>query len=155
MIGAMNHYLSDERQKTQAQKRGGGRQILSIDEELAEKRFQNEPVDDLSPEKLFDREWALALLQDVYERLEHEYSRKGKRNVFEVLGEYLVEKPDKGTYPQLADQLGVSPGNVRVMVTRIRGRYQELLRGTIAETVGSSDEVDGEMKHLLEAFLMV
>lgn len=152
MIGAMNHFLSDERAKANAQKRGGGRKPVSIDEELAERRFRNEPVDDLSPEKLFDREWALALLQDVYERLQAGYARQGKARAFEVLGEFLTAKPDKGTYPVLAERLGTSPGNVRVMVTRLRERYQRVLRETIAETVSSPDEVEAELKHLLGAF---
>jgi len=155
MIGAMNHFLSDERQKTKALKRGGGRALISIDEELAEERFKNEPADTLTPEILFDREWALALLKDVYERLETEYAKLGKGEIFEVLGEFLTVKPEKGTYPKLALRLGVSPGNVRVMVTRIRSRYQSVLRETIGETVSSPEEIESELGHLLSSFSAV
>lgn len=69
-----------------------------------------------------------------------------------MLGEFLTAKPEKGTYPRLASELGLSAGNVRVMVTRIRKRYQEVLRGTIAETVDSTEEVEAELKHLLASF---
>ena len=152
MIGAMKHYLSQQRERASAQKRGGGSRILSIDQELAEKRFLNEPVDDLSPERLFDREWALALLQEVFERLETEYRQAGKREVFETLGEFVTSTPEKGTYPVLAEKLGMNAAHVRVLVSRIRKRYQELLRETIADTVGSSEEIENELQFLREAF---
>ena len=134
------------------QKRGGGKMPISIDEELAEKRFQSEPADDLTPENLFDREWALALLQGVIERLRIDYEKQGKSEIFGVLGEFLTEKPDKGTYPKIAEQLGVSEGNVRVMVNRIRKKYKELLREAVEETIGETESPEEELRQLFSAF---
>ena len=152
LIGAVNHYLSDQRKRERAEKRGGGRIPISIDQEQAEDRFKSEPVDHLTPEHVFDREWALALLQEVVDRLEKEYAAQKKERFFDVLGEFLTAKPEKGTYPVLAKELGVSEGNVRVMVNRLRKRYQELLREVIAETVGTSGDAEQEWQHLFRVF---
>ena len=152
LLGAMDHYLCEVRRGDSAQKRGGGKPVLSIDLELAEQRFGNEPADALTPEKLFDREWALALLAEVADRLRGEYVGRGKGEVFDVLGDYLTARPDKGTYPRIAGELGVNEGNVRVMVNRLRKRYQSLLRETIGELVNSEEDIAEELSHLFAAF---
>lgn len=152
LLGALKHYENDERKRERAEKRGGGKAHLSIEQTLAEERYRNEPAHDLSPEKLFDREWAMALLQDVIDQLKTEYVRQGKASVFDTLSEYLTVKPDKGTYPQIASQLGVSEGNVRVMVNRLRQRYKRLLKEVITQTVDSPDDVRDELNYLFSTF---
>ena len=148
IIGAVKHHLSGERKKANAEKRGGGKRIISIDEEMAEKRFQSEPADHLTPEHVFDREWALALLQDVINRLSYEYAKQNKSKIFDVLSEFLTAKPDRGTYPLIAEQLSVSEGNVRVMVNRIRSRYRNILKEAISEMVDDAEDVESELQHL-------
>ncbi len=152
LLGALKHYENDVRKIDSAEKRGGGKIPLSIEEELAEQRYQNEPAAGLTPEKLFDREWAVALLQDVIGRLQGEYERQGKSEVFENLSEFLSAKPEKKTYPRLAEKLGVSEGNLRVIVNRMRKRYRDLLVESIVQTVDSPEEVDAELDYLFSSF---
>ena len=152
LLGALKHYENDRRKHDHAEKRGGGKLPVSIEEELAEERFKNEPADHLTPEKLFDREWALALLQEVVDQLRVEYHQQGKSNVFEALSDYLSVKPEKSTYPSIAESLGVSEGNVRVMVNRMRKRYKVILTETIAQTVDSPEKVDVELQYLFSTF---
>ncbi len=152
LLGGLNHYVLDVHKFNRAEKRGGGTIAISIEEELAEQRYQNEPADHLTPEKLFDRAWASALLQDVVDHLKNEYIRKGKERIFAALGDYITVRPDKGTYAGIASKLSLSEDNVRVLVKRIRERYRALLREKVADTVNASDDVDTEIRYLLGAF---
>ena len=152
LLGALKHFENDRRKYDQAEKRGSGRAPVSIEEELAEERYQNEPADNLTPEKVFDREWALALLQEVIDQLKTEYHQQGKADVFEALSDYLSVKPEKSTYPQIAESLGVSAGNVRVMVNRMRKRYKSILTETISQTVDSEEDIQKELQYLFSTF---
>ena len=152
LLGGLKHYVNDVRKHDTAEKRGGGKPTLSIEEEMAEERYQNEPAEGLTAERLFDREWAMALLQDVIGRLRGEYERRPKTEVFENLSQFLSSKPENKTYPLLAEKLGVSEGNVRVIVNRMRKRYRELLVEGIAQTVDSPEEVDAELEYLFSSF---
>ena len=152
LLGALRHYENDRRKHDYAEKRGGGKVPVSIDEELAEERYKNEPAENLTPEKLFDREWALSLLQEVIDQLKAEYHQQGKADAFAALNDYLSVKPEKSTYPRIAESLNVSTGNVRVMVNRMRNRYKAILTETIAQTVDSEDDVTKELRYLFSTF---
>ncbi len=152
LLGGLNHYLSDVRKHNQAAKRGGGLTPLSIEKERAEARFENEPADHLTPEKLYDREWALTLLQGVVDDLRTEYVAKDKESIFDAFRDYLTAETDRGAYARIAKTLSVTEANARTMAKRIRERYRGLLRERIAETVDSVDSVNDELRYLLAAF---
>lgn len=144
LLAALQHHLAHEREKERAQKRGGERVHVAID---ADSRLQLAAERELSPEQAYEREWALALLARVLEGLRAEYVAQGKGALFELLkpalqGEHLADVDD------LAAELGTTAGAVKVAGTRLRQRYRERLRAAIADTVGSADEVDGEIREL-------
>ena len=147
----MKHYLAGIRRHEGALKRGGGQVMLSIDEELAEQRYQNEPSHAISPETLFDRGWALAVLQQAVDRLEAEFVAKGKKEQFRLLLPQLTGQGERGDHREVAGSLGVPESNVRVMVMRARRRFREVLRELIMETVHRPEDLDDELRHLMAA----
>ena len=151
LMVAMKNYISNERAKDRAQKRGGGRHLLRLDMEAAETRYRIEPTDETTPEQVFERQWALTLLGQVLASLETEYREKGKGQVFDLLKHSLTGQRDQLEYDKLAEQLGATEGAVRVMVHRLKQRYRQLLREHIAHTVATPEEVDLEMLHLRKA----
>jgi len=151
LMVAMKHFISNERAKERAQKRGGGRRILRLDIENAETRYRIEPADKTSPEQVYERQWALTLLDQVLVSLKAEYAKKGKSKVFDLLKHSLTGQRDRLDYDDLAEQLSATEGAVRVMVHRLKQRYRQLLREHIAHTVATPEEVDLEMQHLREA----
>ncbi len=151
LLGVMNHFLAHEWAKASAQRRGGGRFVCSLDDERAEERYQQEPVEHCTPETLFDRRWALALLQEAAGRLRKEYEAAGKRDLFEAIKGFVSLEGTTLSYQQAAKRLNLSLGAVKSAVYRLRQRYQELVRSEIARTVGSPSEVDEELSNLLAA----
>jgi RNA polymerase sigma-70 factor (ECF subfamily) len=150
LLAACNHFLANERDRARARKRGGGRLVLSLDAADAEGRYRAEPAGGLTPEKLFERRWALALLQQVMTRLRDEFEAKGKGQLFDRLRGFLVG--EKGTgYRQAADELRLSEGAVKVAVHRLRQRYRELLHEEIGRTVGAPEEIAEEVRDLFAA----
>ncbi len=147
----MKHFLATEWEKARAQKRGGGNTVLSLDLAAAEQRYDLEPADDSTPEKIFDKQWAIALLDEVVNRLEEEYRQKGKAVLFAALKNTLTGSGESQPYAALATRLGMSEGAAKVAVHRLRRRYRELVRAEIANTVVSPEEVEEEMRHLLQA----
>jgi RNA polymerase sigma factor (sigma-70 family) len=150
LLGALNHFLIDEWKKARTQRRGGGRQILSLDWAAAEQRFDLEPVDNATPDKAFDRNWATALLEEVLNQLQEEYQRDGKSEMFQALKQTLTGPRESQPYAGLAERLGIADGALRVAVHRLRKRYRALLEAEIANTVSSPDEVKHEMTYLLQ-----
>ena len=148
LLTAMNHYLATEWQKARAQKRGGGRAVLSLELAAAEQRYDLEPADGATPDKAFDKHWAITLLDHVVGQVEKEYHRQGKATVFAALKETLAGARESQPYAALAFRLGMTEGAVKVAVYRLRKRYRQLLRAEIANTVASPGEVDDEMKYL-------
>ena len=148
MLGAMNHCLADESAKMRAQKRGSGRPPISLDLAIAEQRFELEAADIATPDKAFDQQWATALLNEVLNRLESEYGREGKVELFAALRQTLIGTRESQPYAVLAQQLGLNEGAVRTAVHRLRKRYRELIRVEIANTVSSPEEVDEEIRYL-------
>ena len=149
LLGALKHFLAGERDRARTLKRGGGQQLISLDAESAETRYKHEPADEASPERDFERQWALALLDQVLARLRGEFVREGKEQLFEELKAALTGQ--KLPYGEIAERLKLKEGAVRVAVHRLRQRYKDLVRAEIAETVEGPAEVDSEMQHLFAA----
>ena len=149
--GVCGHYLADHRDREQAQKRGGGRPPLSIDAGDAEGRYAHDLAHELTPERIFDRSWALTLLSRVLDQLHREYDDAGRAATFEELRVVLTRGPQSVPYETIAARLGSSEGAVRVAVHRLRRRYGMLLRQEIAATVDHPDEVDDEIRALFAA----
>jgi RNA polymerase sigma-70 factor (ECF subfamily) len=151
LLGAVNHYLSNERDRERSLKRGGGRPPLPLDFVSAEARLSREPVDHQTPERLFERDWAYALLDLVMVKLRDESSAGGRRELFERLQPFLTGDSLRGFCTQTALDLGMTEGAVKVALHRLRQRYGELLREEILHTVARPAEVDREILHLLAA----
>lgn len=149
LLGALKNFLANERRHALAQKRGGGAAMLSIDAVDAEHRYAYEPADLLTPERIYERRWALTVLEHVLDRLAQEHAAQDRRERFEQLKGFLVG--DEPPYEALAGQLGEVAATLRVQVCRLRRRYRELLRDEIAETVEDPADVDDELRHLLAA----
>jgi RNA polymerase sigma-70 factor (ECF subfamily) len=149
LLAALKHFLANEWDKSRAQKRGGGLAFVSIDDTSAESRYVHEPADHTTAETLYDRRWALTLLDRVLARLREEFVVAGKAAHFEALKGTLTG--DRTPYAEIAATLGTSEGAVKVAVHRLRERYRDLIRAEIAETVGSPAEVEDELRHLLAA----
>lgn len=148
LLASMNHLLANERDKACALKRGGEVQFLSLNTEEAEGRFAQEATGGDSPEKAFDRRWALTLLDRALARLREEATAAGKLPQFEALKRFLSDTANAGDYAALEAQLNVEPGGVAVAVHRLRLRYREIVRAEIAQTVAGEDELKAEMRHL-------
>lgn len=148
LLTRLNHFLADEWDRLKAQKRGGGRRMIPLDGGTAETRYQVEPVDLRSPDKLFEYRWAVTLLERVFERLRQEYEADGKAALFGELKDSLAQARAAVPYAGVSARVGLSEGALRVSVHRLRQRYRELLRAEIADTVSSPEEVEEELRHL-------
>jgi RNA polymerase sigma-70 factor (ECF subfamily) len=148
VLKSVQHYVSNERDRERALKRGGGRGRVSLDGLEAERRLALEPRDDLTPEALFERTWALAVLERSIRRLSSEASAKGRLRQFEILGGFLTEAGGP-SYADAGRELGMDEPAVKVAVHRLRRRFGEHLRAEIAETVAEPGGVDAEVRHLL------
>jgi RNA polymerase sigma factor (sigma-70 family) len=145
------HFLANQRDWEQARKRGGGRTILPIDASLAEGQYTRELADSLTPERIFDRSWALTLLGLVLDQLGREYDEAGKKATFEVLRGMLAGDTEESSYAAVGARLGMTEGAARVAAHRLRRRYGELLRREIAATLANPDEIDDEIRDLFAA----
>jgi RNA polymerase sigma factor (sigma-70 family) len=152
LLTAFRHFLANEWDKARAQKRGGGATILSIDQQMAEERFDLEPADPATPEMLFERQWALTVIEQSLGRLEQELAAEGKNEWFDALKSSLTLQDQQMSHAELAARMGMSESAVKVTLHRLRKRYRALLRETIAQTVASPDEVDEEIRHLFKIF---
>jgi RNA polymerase sigma factor (sigma-70 family) len=151
LLASLTNFLSNEWDRSQAQKRGGGVTTLSLDFEAGEARYHHEPCHELTPEALFERGWAIAVLDRVLDRLRAEHSHKGQAAQFDKLQVFLTGDQDHGSYDEVARSLNVSEGAVRTAVHRLRRRYGELVREEIEGIVGDPGEVEGEIRFLLAA----
>lgn len=152
LLAALKHFLANDWDRNHRQKRGGNQIILPLELGEADSRFQHDPPDHLSPDKLYDREWAITLLETVIQKLRDENSSGEKGRLFEHLKPFLMVGSQAVPYPQVASGLSMTEGAVRVAVHRLRGRYRELLRAEIAQTLSAPHEIDEEMRALLGAF---
>jgi len=150
LLVCLRRFLANYRESVQAQKRGGGRRMVSIDLGFAEDRFRREPAHELTAERIFERRWALTLLERVLTVLADEMAASGKEHLFEVLKVYLTAA-DGPPYAETADALEISEGAVKVAVHRLRGRYRRLIQSEIAKTLNDPADVGDEIRSLFSA----
>jgi RNA polymerase sigma factor (sigma-70 family) len=148
LLSALKNFLANEWDKAKAQKRGGGRQVLPLALDTAESRLNLEPAHDLTPEKLYDRQWAMTLLELVVERLQTELAAEGKARQFNLLKQALAGGRGAIDYAAAARELDLSEEAVRQTAHRLRRRYRELLREELAQTVADPADVDDEIRSL-------
>jgi RNA polymerase sigma-70 factor (ECF subfamily) len=151
LLASLQHFAANQRDRDLAKKRGGGLPIVPLEIETAEGRFQLEPPSDETPERVFDRRWALTLLARVMSRLDAATSEAGRRAQFEALRSYLTGDQPQLSYAETAAQLGISEGAVKVAVHRLRRQFRDLVRDEIAQTVASADEIEDELRYLWSA----
>jgi RNA polymerase sigma-70 factor (ECF subfamily) len=146
-------FLADQNDRESAQKRGGGRTVVSIEARDAERRFQHEPMHTETPERLFERDWAHSLISRVFDRLERQYAESGRAEIFSCLKPILTADPDAATYTSLAGDLGTTEGSLRVAVHRLRNRFATELRREVAETLNnpSPEAIEDELRELFAA----
>ncbi len=149
LITAFRHHGSKERDRERAQKRGGDRKHLSLDFARGEERYRLEPAHDLTPERVFERRWALTLLDQVLGAVRDEFREAGREPLFDALKPYLVGGSPLPSYRNVGDAIGMTDGAVKVAVHRLRRRYRDRLRAEIADTVSDPADVDDELEHLL------
>ena len=152
LLASLKHFLANEWDNSQRQKRGGGVSPLSLDWQTADTQFQVAATKEPSPDKAFDREWAISLLAKVIERLQKECAAEGKAKLFEQLKIFLTAGKGELSHAETAQKLGMDETAVRVTVHRLRKRYRQLLRDEIAQTLADSADVDEEMRALFVAF---
>jgi RNA polymerase sigma-70 factor (ECF subfamily) len=151
LLGSLQHYLSNRRDWDQRLKRGGKIPHLSLDFRDAERCYLREPAHEETPERLFDRRWALTLLARVLDRLEREVDSENKRPLFERLKPTLMGESDTATYAQLGTELGMTTGAVKVAVHRLRKRFRALLQDEIARTLADPGDFQEEINELFLA----
>jgi len=154
LLTALRHFLANEWDKSQAQKRGAGQTPISLDDTGDGDGPAWEPATDVSPMKLYEQRWAMTLFRRAVERLRCEQEEAGKGEAYEALKGFLEETTPPGGYEEVAGKLGMTTGNVRVSVHRLRHRLAELVRQEVGETLvnPSQDEIETEVQHLFEAF---
>jgi len=152
LLAALKHFLANEWDRANRQKRGGGATLVSLDWQDADTRYQIDPPDNLSPDKLYDRAWAVTMLERVIARLRDENTNEGKAGLFGQLKPFLMVGKSAIPYAQVADSLKLTEGAVRVAVHRLRVRYRELLRDEVGQTISDPAQVEEEMRTLFIAF---
>jgi RNA polymerase sigma-70 factor (ECF subfamily) len=149
LLASLKHYLANEWDKARTQKRGNGHAPIALDDPAVEQRYLLEPVDELNPERIYDRHWAFTVLDRIKERLRAEYAVASKSGRFGHLAGFLPGESRVGSQADAARALGTTEGAFKVEVHRLRQRYRQLLREEVARTVGSPDEIDEELRHLI------
>jgi len=149
LLAAIKNFMSKERARDRALKRGGGVRVIALDSLDAEARYAVEPADNVTAERLFDRQWALAVLDQVLARLGAEYAAAGRARLYEAIEPCLTAGAGAVDYAKVACWLKMTEGAVRVAVHRLRRRYRDLLKDEIAQTVDSPAQVEEEISYLL------
>jgi RNA polymerase sigma factor (sigma-70 family) len=151
LLGALNNFLNNEWDKSQTLKRGGRRQIISLDEASAEGLYRNEPATNLTPEKLFDRRWAAMLVERVLGQLREDYQPASNAGLLARLEPLLTQEVTPRLYTELAAEFGTKEGAVKVALHRLRRRFGELLRREVGLTVATAEALDEEIRYLFSA----
>jgi RNA polymerase sigma-70 factor (ECF subfamily) len=151
LLGSLEHFLSKEWTRSHRLKRGGGQTIISWDGCDPEERYRLEPPDDWTAERIYERRWALTILEQAMFALQAEYTVTGKQGLFEALRPFISGEDDDVAYPDLAERLQMSEGAARVAVHRLRQRYGESVRGEIAKIVQRPEEIEEELRQLFAA----
>ena len=151
LLASMKHFLANEWDRARAQKRGGGKQILSISLEDPESKYAVEPTHDITPDKLYDRRWAMTVLDQVMAKLRREMNAEGKIDQFEQMKIFLTGSRGEVRYLKAAENLGITETAVKTAVHRLRKRFRRLLSAEIADTVETRQDVEQELRYLLAA----
>ena len=149
LLACLKNFLTEQHRYAGRLKRGGGQPFISWDSKTAEERYQLEPAEPLTPEKIYDRRWALTLLENALARLGDEQSAVGRQQDFAQLRDYLWGEGGGTGYAELAARLRMTEGALKVTVHRLRRRYRELLREEVAHTVATVAETDAELRYLI------
>lgn len=148
LLAAFTHFLANEHDRAQAQKRGGGQIALPLDDLSDEQLAQLSSAENFPAAKIFDKNWALTVLGQSLSRLKAEMTEAGKEPQFQLLKVFLTTEGGAADYEATAQKLGVAPNSVPVLVHRLRQRYRELVRAELAQTVATPSDLDEEMRHL-------
>lgn len=151
LLKSLKHFLVNEWERGQSQKRGGGREILSIDDNAAEQSYRQQPAEQIAPDSLYDKLWAITVLERAIERLGGDYAATGRRALFDQLSPMLLTAGTGESYREAARPLGMSEGALKVAMHRLRQRFRDIVRAEIAQTVATPGEVDGELRCLMAA----
>lgn len=149
LVVAMKHFLANERDKARTLKRGGGVTHLALDSGPAESRYGEEPAERLPADQIFERRWALTLLDRAMARLRSDYEQSGRIEEFHCLKTFLTAARGEVSYREISARLGLNEGAARVALHRLRKRFRQLFRDEIAETVSDPTEIDDEMRHIV------
>ncbi len=149
LLAMLKHFLSDERKKARAQKRGGGQELVSLDAQSAEDRYRMEPATDQTAETFFDRRWALTVMEQTVTRLCEEYVAADRAELFEELKHFQPGGEAGRSYADVAARLGLTESAVKSAIWRMRQRHGDLLREEIAHTVATPADVEEEIRYLI------
>ena len=149
LLTFVKHFLSDERDKAGAQKRGGGMTFVSLNETSIEERYLDAPENGLSPDQIFDCRWAQTVMERALNRLREEYVVAGRAELFEQLKDIQPGEHGEASYEEIGLRLGLAEGTIASAVHRLRKRHREILRDEIAQTVARPEEIDEEIRNLL------
>ena len=148
LLADLKLYLSNERRRANSQKRGGGKLFIPIDRQWAEEYYTHEPADEVSPADLFDRRWAMTLLDRVLQLVREDYSLRGRDDLFDALKQFISWNAGEEPYADVAERLGRDTNYVKQNVLRLRKLYRRILEEEVGHTVSSPDEVLDEIRHL-------
>jgi len=149
LLGALKYFLADERRRAMAIKRGEGQRLIPLEDLRADERIDMEPADPVTAEMIYERRWALTVLEQVLDRLKNEYQSAGNTGLFDSLKQLLPDEPGSPSQAEIAAQLGMTENALRQAFYRFRQRYQSLLREEIANTVATPGDIEDELRHLI------
>src|ERR1043166_107557 len=154
LLASFKHFLANEYHRSRTVKRGGQHSIISWDARSGESRYLREPSHDLTPEKIFERAWALTVIETALEQLRKAYADAGKSELFLAIQSYLSGDDSTQTYATVAASLNMTEGAVKMAVVRLRSHFRGLLRSEIAQTVAEVTEPEEELRHLFACLAM-
>ena len=149
LLGGLKYFLANEQRRAMAIKRGKGQRLIPLEEFRADDRIEMEPADPMTAEMIYERRWALTVLERVLSRLKDEYHSAGNAALFDSLKELLPDEPGSPSQAEIAARLGMTENAVRQAFYRFRQRYQALLREEIANTVATPGDIEDELRHLI------
>lgn len=148
LLSSLQNFLGHERERSRAQKRGGGRELIRLDAEEADERYNLEPADSVTPETIFEKRWAHALLEQTVSGLRADFIKRGKERLFDGLSSFLTSDLRETSYQNAAEQLGLPLSAIKTTVHRMRRDYRSKLREEIGRTVSSPNEIEDELLYL-------
>jgi RNA polymerase sigma-70 factor (ECF subfamily) len=147
LLAYLKNFLAEQRRKAGAQKRGGGQVLISLDATAEEDGYLHEPVDELTPDQVFERRWAQTVFQTALDRLHEEYRARNQSALFERLQDYQPHEPGGKSYAQLGEEFAMTEAAIKSAVQRMRQRHREVLREEVAHTVMRREEIEEELRY--------